>query len=239
MIHKTFQQPLTLATTLLLCLPLTMCKPKDEAGKSDSTATTVQASPLQLLAEKTIKEDPNVELVEVLGDKIHLRNVYTQIGMELTFQEIIDGKYEKIQGGEGEAGNVLKAHSPEKLNEGKAPNTADWGKSPAWVPRYPGLKIQGNPMHAPKQDGSMWGYLSTSHKDSIKKISDYYVEKFKASGLVLSADMRKETSAVLVFRNQMPDQAQDGEKQSATISLNRQGTLTTVIIQYAYGMDSF
>ncbi len=239
MMNCTTKRPIQLAATLLLCLPLTMCKSGNETAGTDDTTKTEQASSLQKSAEKVIEADPNIELVEVLGDKIHIRNVFTQIGMELSFQEIIDGNYKAIQGGEAEAGNALKARDSGKMDEAKAHDSNDWGKTPEWVPRYPGLKINPNQIHGPKQDGSVWGQLSTTHEDDIKKISDYLIAEFKSSGLELNADMVKETTSVLVFRNQMPGQEQDGEKRQVTCSLSQQGGITHLLIQYAYGMESF
>ncbi len=125
------------------------------------------------------------------------------------------------------------------MDQAKAHDSNDWGKTPKWVPRYPGLKIYPNQIHGPKQDGSIWGQISTTHEDDIKKLSDYLVAEFKSSGLLLSADIVKETSAILVFRNHMPDQDQGEEKRQVTCSLNQQGTTTHLIIQYSYGMESF
>lgn len=216
-----------------------MCKSDTETASSEDATEKKHWNPLQKTAEKVIKADPNVELVKVLGDKMHIRNVYTQIGMELPFQEIIDGNYKAIQGDEADAGNILQARDSGTMNSAKAHDSNDWGKTPEWVPRYLGLKIHPNQIHGPKQDGSIWGQISTSHKDGIKQITDYLVTEFKSSGLLLRSDLVKETSAILVFRNHMPGQDQDEEKRQVTCSINQQEGITHLIIQYAYGMESF
>ena len=241
MTHSTSLSGIKLSAILALCLTLSMCKDTattdtGSAGKENTAEDTQKMDPKQLEAQKAIEADPDVELVEAKNGKIELRNVHTQIGMVLSFQDIIDGKYDAIKGGKAEAGKVLKPKDSAAMAKDGAEGNDNWGKAPKWLPRYPDLKISPGKIHGARKDGSIWGQISGTHRDPVEKMREQLIAGFKSSGMVLASEMNNENSITLIFENppsDKPDEEQEKRRVGCAIR-NAQG-VTYLDMQYTYG----
>lgn len=231
---------LILVTGAVLGILTSACK-KDESASAttEKETSSPQISLAQQQAENVIKNDPNVELVSVQGQKLHIQNKYTKRSMTLPFQMIIDGHYQMIQEDKTMAERILKIREGNRKN---APPThlsmqlEGWGKTPAWIPRYPNLKLSPTKMHTPREDGSIWGQVSGTHQDSIETIRSNMVSKFEESGLKLTRKMAEKNRVYMIFDNShtITDESQEQRKVSCTIS--KRGETTRLAIQYSYGM---
>ncbi|MGB0775266.1 MAG: hypothetical protein ACPG32_00395 [Akkermansiaceae bacterium] len=219
-----------------LALSLSMCEKEATDQSPETSSETPAKSALQLAAEKTIAEHPDVELVEVMGEKIHLRNVHTNIGLILPFQDIIDGKFDRIKGDAGKVGNILKPRETGKVTADKPHEPGDWGKVPTWIPRYPDLVIEPNAMHSPRNDGSIWGLTIGNHTDEPAAIRAFYVKELAAQGLELRSDGKRGDALSLVFQTSKPKDKTAKANRFTSILLEPYGGRTRVTIQYQYDM---
>ena len=221
---------------------LSACDKKEKAQTNEDTPQeapqtnpedTPNISPEQQKAEAIIKKHPDLEKVRIQDKKIHIQNVHTGLGLVLTFQDVIDGKYSFI---EGKANPDIAPPQEPDTTPKTAHDSKDWGKVPEWVPRYPDAKVQQGAMHTPRSNGSIWGTVTFTHSDSIDKIAKTLTERFKKNGLEPISDYKEEAQMSLVFATPKNPIGEALEKRQASCSLSRSGSNTTVSIQYSYGM---
>lgn len=237
-LNLTIKRTAALACAIPLSLSLTMCKPSKEEKNTTETSKPSQpiSSPQQLAAEKVIQDDPDVQLVEVIGDKIIFSNVHSGLGVELPFQDIIDGKYDMVKGGVAEASKVLSPLRSGRLGHPDFYAIDPWGKSPPWIPRYPDLQMDVGAIHGPKQDGSIWGQISGSHKDSFKQIRDFIVLGFQEAHMPLSMEKSESHKTTLFFETTVNEDDKDQENRKVKCIITRMEPRTHINIQYTYGM---
>lgn len=216
------------------------CKPKDPPATSEEKeAPHTQISLLQQQAQEVIENDPNVELVEVIGEKLHIQNKYTKRALTLPFQMIIDGHYQMIQEDKKLAESILRNQEANQKKAQPHPlsmQSEGWGKTPTWIPRYPDIKLSPSKIHAPREDGSVWGQISGTHTESIEEIKGKIISEFEKSGLKLTRNFAEKDSVSMIFENShtVEDESQERRKVNCTIS--KLGDKTQIAIQYSYGM---
>ncbi|MBT8043359.1 MAG: hypothetical protein KJO79_00285, partial [Verrucomicrobiae bacterium] len=140
----------------------------------------------------------------------------------LTPEEIKEEKYKNLAA-------IGPQHTTQPLqNE----NGSDWGKTPNWIPRYPGAAIPYGSMHAPLKDGSIWGNITITHSDSEDLIVEFLKREFLEQGFKLTANVKRKGSSYVVFKRLKEGE----EKRHVTCTLSESGGKTRVSIQYSYGM---
>ncbi len=232
-----FLLPALIATTPLLWLP--SCNKKETSATAENTTPAAEhKSAEQIAAEKIVREHPNIELVECKDGKAHIQNVYTKLGLILSYQDIIDKKFDSIAGGEAEAAQILPPHKTGILQAAKGHDDHDWGKTPEWMPRLENAKVQPNAQHFPRRDGSVWGQLSFTHPDSIQTLRDLLVDAYARQDMIIDLEMPGEDKLTLIFTTPFDKNKPQPEKELRRVvhNITRQGNTTTVIIQYTYGM---
>lgn len=232
---------LALAAILAACFAPVSCKPKETPTPSAENKPSGPKIPqAQRLAEEVIANDPNVELVEVVGDKMRIRNKYTKRSLTLPFQMIIDDQYPMIQEDEATAKRILairEANAKKKAPTHLTMQTGGWGNTPEWIPRYPGLDLAPTRIHTPREDGSVWGNITGTHSDSVEKMTETLASEFEKSGLALTRRMAEKNAVYMIFETLPDDQDEAVEKRKVSCTLSRHGEKTRLSIQYTYGTE--
>ncbi|WP_435895918.1 hypothetical protein [Oceaniferula spumae] len=236
MTYSISRSALKLSAAVALGLTLTMCEKSKDTSTETSAPEEKQVDPKLLEAQKVIEDDPNVKFIRVVDDKIEFRNIYTDIGMILPYQDIIDGKYDAIKGGKAAASKVLIPKEKESIATGDGDDYKGWGKTPDWIPRYPDLVISPGKIHGTRKDGSVWGQISGSHRDSIEKMREQLIAGFQKSDMVLASELPGDASLSLIFENPPSDNDDESTvKRRVGCSLRHSNGTTFLDMQYTYG----
>ena len=216
----------THASVILLSL-LTLVSCEEKTGQETAQVPPKKEAPapdsIEQTALRIITEHPNLAIIQTSEESIHFKNKYTELELELPFQKIIDGDY-KVLAAIGE--DYLKDPILSKKKK------YTWGKTPEWIPRYPGAEPQYGAMHAPRPDGSIWGNINAVHPDSKEDIKAFLITQFTARGMVLDSESSHNGADILIFKEPNAEE----EKRQVTYTLKRRGEHTRMGIQYSYGM---
>lgn len=223
-----------IAIACLAVFSLSACQ-KQETTNSDDTQQRPEPrkNDQQIAAEKIINDNPDIIIVEVVGDnKLHIRNKHTMLGMILPFQDIIDGKYDSIK----TAPEKTTKAAQNSTQPGEVKNISDsWGQTPDWIPHIKDAKVRPNSMHKKKEDESIWGQLTFTHPDPVDKLSQNIKSEMVKKGLKLHAEESNEGKTFFIFASPNHTKATGPEKRQASYMLKRKDSNTYVTIQYSQG----
>jgi uncharacterized protein YneF (UPF0154 family) len=187
-------------------------------------------NPALAAARLMIMANPDIE--EVSSDQakgtVTLREKKTGKVMTLNFDDIKKGhisfeadgqKVDVDASGQGDSGSIVV-----KSGEG----TARFGAGsavdlPAWLPKYPGAKAEGN-FSAQSAKGA-GGAFSFTTSDSVDKVAGFYEQALKTAGLTVERTSTGGNTAQVAGNGDSP-------KREVTVIIGTEGGSTRVAVTY-------
>lgn len=176
----------------------------------------VGANPGLALSKLILASNPDVEVLKVddSANTISVRDKKTGKVTTMNFDDVKSGKFTMTESdGRGGTASVQIG--------------ADAGQLPSWVPQYPGSTPTGTfAAKSAGEEGVDGGSFSYSTSDDATKVTDFYQQQAKTSGLKVASSTVTPAGGMLALADQV-------EKRSMMVILTGGGGSTNVSVTYS------
>jgi hypothetical protein len=174
----------------------------------------VARNPTMVMTKLITASNPNVEVVSVDkgSQRITLHDKKTGKTYNISFNDAKNGKFTVNEDGGSRAAFSIG---------GKA-------KVPAWIPDYPGSDPQA--AFTAQGDEGESGTFTFKTRDSMDRVSKYYQDQFKSSGLEITTNVTHQDGQSSTGTLVAQDQA---KRHTITVTIGGDGGNSTVAVTYA------